>query len=296
MQEKGEMATYHIATGKRVLSKRAHRLLTRIVLYPVLIGLSALFLFPLFWMISTSLKTRPEVATMPPTWLPAVPQWSNYPGALKFAPLLKFARNTLLICVVNVIGTVLSCSLVAYGFSRIRWPGRNIVFILVLSTMMIPGQVTMIPIYIVFTKLNWVNTFYPLTIPSFFGSAFFIFLLRQFFLTIPLELSEAAIIDGSSELGIYARIILPLAKPALATVALFTFLGHWNDFLGPLIYLSDPEKYTLSIGLRFFQTLTWNEFPMQMAASTMMTLPIIILFFFTQRTFIQGITMTGLKG
>jgi len=167
---------------------------------------------------------------------------------------------------------------------------------MVLATMMIPGQVTMIPIYIIFTRLGWVNTFLPLTVPSFFGAAFYIFMLRQFFMTIPFELSEAAVIDGSSEFNIYSTIILPLAKPALATVALFTYLGHWNDFLGPLIYLSDPEKYTLSIGLRYFQTLTWSEFPMQMAAATMMTLPIIVLFFFTQRTFIQGIALTGLKG
>ncbi len=266
------------------------------VLYVLLVGLSLLFLFPLFWMISTSLKTNPEVATMPPTWLPAIPQWNNYPGALEFAPLVKFAGNTLFICAVNVIGTVISCSMIAYGFARIRWPGRDSVFIMVLATMMIPGQVTMIPIYIIFTRLGWVNTFLPLTVPSFFGAAFYIFMLRQFFMTIPFELSEAAVIDGSSEFNIYSTIILPLAKPALATVALFTYLGHWNDFLGPLIYLSDPEKYTLSIGLRYFQTLTWSEFPMQMAAATMMTLPIIVLFFFTQRTFIQGIALTGLKG
>ena len=266
------------------------------VLYVLLVGLSLLFLFPLFWMISTSLKTNPEVATMPPTWLPAIPQWNNYPGALEFAPLVKFAGNTLFICAVNVIGTVISCSMIAYGFARIRWPGRDSVFIMVLATMMIPGQVTMIPIYNIFTRLGWVNTFLPLTVPSFFGAAFYIFMLRQFFMTIPFELSEAAVIDGSSEFNIYSTIILPLAKPALATVALFTYLGHWNDFLGPLIYLSDPEKYTLSIGLRYFQTLTWSEFPMQMAAATMMTLPIIVLFFFTQRTFIQGIALTGLKG
>ena len=266
------------------------------VLYVLLVGLSLLFLFPLFWMISTSLKTNPEVATMPPTWLPAIPQWNNYPGALEFAPLVKFAGNTLFICAVNVIGTVISCSMIAYGFARIRWPGRDSVFIMVLATMMIPGQVTMIPIYIIFTRLGWVNTFLPLTVPSFFGAAFYIFMLRQFFMTIPFELSEAAVIDGSSEFNIYSTIILPLAKPALATVALFTYLGHWNDFLGPLIYLSDPEKYTLSIGLRYCQTLTWSEFPMQMAAATMMTLPIIVLFFFTQRTFIQRIALTGLKG
>jgi len=266
------------------------------VLYVLLVGLSLLFLFPLFWMISTSLKTNPEVATMPSTWLPAIPQWNNYPGALEFAPLVKFAGNTLFICAVNVIGTVISCSMIAYGFARIRWPGRDSVFIMVLATMMIPGQVTMIPIYIIFTRLGWVNNFLPLTVPSFFGAAFYIFMLRQFFMTIPFELSEAAVIDGSSEFNIYSTIILPLAKPALATVALFTYLGHWNDFLGPLIYLSDPEKYTLSIGLRYFQTLTWSEFPMQMAAATMMTLPIIVLFFFTQRTFIQGIALTGLKG
>jgi multiple sugar transport system permease protein len=195
-----------------------------------------------------------------------------------------------------VAGTVLSSSLVAYGLARIPWKGRNVLFALLLSTMILPGQVTMVPLFAVFKWLGWVDTFLPLTVPAFLGNAFFIFLLRQFFLTIPNDLTEAARIDGCNELTTYWRIILPLATPALATVGLFTFMNTWNDFLGPLIYLFDDRKFTLSVGLAMFSSQYGSFWGQLMAVSAMMILPILILFFFTQRTFIQGIAMSGIKG
>ncbi|MCD6386372.1 carbohydrate ABC transporter permease, partial [Candidatus Sumerlaeota bacterium] len=201
------------------------------------------------------------------------------------------------VSVLTIIGTLISSSLVGYGFSRIRWRGRNTLFIFVLSTMMIPFPVTMIPLYAVFRRLHWIGTFMPLWVPTFFGNAFSIFLLRQFFLTIPKELSEAAVVDGCGELRIFSQIILPLARPAFLVVALFQFMYAWNDFLGPLIYLTSQDKFTLSLGLQFFQSqhggTQWN---LLMAAATMMLVPVIILFLFTQRYFIEGISLTGLKG
>ena len=222
--------------------------------------------------------------------------WSNYFRGLRFIDFRQQLSNTLIICFFSVLGTLISCSLVAYGLAKIEWKGSGVLFILILSTMMLPYQVIMVPLFALFVKLRWVDTFLPLTIPAFFGNAFFIFLLRQFFLTIPKDLSEAARIDGCSEFDIYRRIILPLSKPALAMVGLWTFMGAWNDFVGPLIYLVDESRYTLSLGLAMFLGEYGSEYGMLMAVSTVVTIPIVILFFFTQRTFIQGITMTGLKG
>lgn len=221
--------------------------------------------------------------------------WSNYSRGLVFIPFVQQVRNTIIICFFVVVGTLLSCSLVAYGLSKIEWKGRNVLFVVILSTMMLPYQVIMIPVFAIFVWLGWVDTFLPLTVPAFFGNAFFIFLLRQFFMTIPKDLSEAAKLDGCSEFDIYRRIIMPLSKPALAMVGLWTFMNAWNDFVGPLIYIVDPSKYTLSLGLAMFVGQYGNEYGMLMAVSTVVTIPIIVMFFFTQRTFIQGITMTGLK-
>lgn len=223
-------------------------------------------------------------------------EWSNYTRGLVFIPFFQQLRNTLIISIFCVIGTVLSCSLVAYGLSKIDWKGRNTLFVIILSTMMLPAQVTMIPVFAVFVKLHWIDTFLPLIVPSFLGTPFFIFLLRQFFMGIPKELSEAAKLDGCNEFAIYRRVIMPLSKPALATVGLFTFMGAWNEFMGPLIYLLDESKYTLSLGLAMFTGQYGNEYGMLMAVSAVVTIPIIVLFFFTQRTFIQGMTMSGIKG
>jgi multiple sugar transport system permease protein len=247
-------------------------------------------------MIATSLKTSAEVFQLPPIWWPPQPRWSNFPEALNVFPFIRYATNTLRIAVPVAIGTTLSSAVVAYGFSRLRWPGRDLVFYLVLATLMIPTWVTLVPLYILFNDIGWVNTYRPLVVPSFFGDAFSIFLLRQFFLRQPQDLVDAARVDGASHLRIFAQIILPLSRPALAVVALFAFINAWTDFFNPLVYLSNPDKYTLQLGLFNFFSQRFVNWPGFMAASFVVLLPIAILFFLTQKTFIEGITFTGLRG
>jgi multiple sugar transport system permease protein len=261
-----------------------------------LIALGLFFFLPFYWLVTTSLKSDTEVFAMPPVWFPKTLLWGNFTKSVNYAPFGLYLRNTLEICLLSVVGSVLSSSLVAYSFSRIRWPGRDALFVVLLASMMLPGQVTMIPVFAIFRSLGWIDTILPLVVPHFLGSAFFIFMLRQFFLTIPLELSDAARMDGCSEWDIYRRVILPLSRPALATVGLFTFIGAWNDFGGPLLYLNDERKATLSLGLQQFVSQHGAEWSLLMAASTLMTIPIILIFFFAQRTFIQGIATSGLKG
>ncbi len=347
----------------------------RLIIYLLLIGNSIIFLAPLVWLLSTSLKPIEQTMTMPPVWLPQAyettldgrkmevtlgpevspgmrqvteyspenvrshkllvavvpdasiesrirPLWSNYPKALatmggenfdtgqRPAPEEHFATNedanvsfwtflgnTLTICILSVIGAVFSNALVAYGFARIKWPGREWFFALTLATMMLPGPVLMVPLYTIFHSLGWIGTLRPLWVPAFFGNAFNIFLMRQFFLTIPEELTEAARIDGCSEWAIFWRIILPLSKPVLSVVALFTFLGGWNDFMGPLLYLTHKHSFTLALALQSYSSrhngVQWNYL---MAASAVVILPIVVLFFLTQKTFIRGIATTGIKG
>jgi len=268
----------------------------RFAAHAALILLSLVFLVPLYWLVSSSLKTDEQIFRFPPEWIPWPITFKNYPAGLTFIPFWRYLFNTLVICVFSVLGTVLSCSLTAYGLARIDWRGRNVLFWILLSTMMLPFQVTMVPLFVVFARLGWVDTFLPLIVPRFFGSAFYIFLMRQFFLTIPHELSEAARIDGCSEWDIYRRIVLPLSKPVLAAVGLFSFMAAWNDYIGPLIYLTDQRHYTLALGLAAFSS-QYGSYPgMLMAVTTVMTVPIIVIFFFAQRTFIQGITLTGIKG
>lgn len=255
-----------------------------------------LYLFPLAWMVVTSLKPIEKTMVLPPQWIPDPVRWVNYVDALKYIDFLKYTANSLIVCSLMVVGTVLSSSLAAYGFSKIEWKGREAFFFLTLATMMIPFPVLMVPLYAVFRELHWIGTLKPLWFPYFFGTAFNIFLLRQFFLGIPKDLSEAARIDGCSELRIWATIILPLARPALAVVALFQFIFGWNDFLGPLLFLTDQDQFTLALGLQFYQSQNGGtQWHLLMAASTLATLPILVLFFFTQKTFIQGIALSGLK-
>jgi multiple sugar transport system permease protein len=268
----------------------------RLAVYAALVALSIIFITPFVWMISTSLKTGPSSIASPPQWIPDPFVWSNYPTALRKINFLVALRNTLIYAVPAVVGTVLSCSLVAYGFARIRWPGRDIVFLLLLGTMMLPGQVTFIPLYVIFAKLGWVGTFLPLIIPTFLGNPFFIFLLRQFFLGIPSELSDAARIDGAGELRILTRVIIPLSVPALITVGLFTFIDKWTDFFGPLVYLQDPSLQPLSLALQTFQSAHKTDWPQSMAASVVITAPLVVIYFLAQRKFIEGITLTGIKG
>ncbi|MCX7796293.1 MAG: carbohydrate ABC transporter permease, partial [bacterium] len=233
-------------------SKRKEEILIRIIVYVLLIISSIIILIPVFWMLSTALKEDSEVYLFPPEWIPKRLYISNFIRALTFLPFGRYFLNTGLITFLSVIGQLISSSLVAFGFARLRARGKDLLFMLVLSTMMIPSQITMIPIFVLFKLLNWVDTFKPLIIPNFFGGAFFIFLLRQFYMTIPIELDDAAKIDGCSYFGIYTKIVLPLTKPALATVAIFTFMWTWNDFMGPLIYLNSREKLTLSLALSRF--------------------------------------------
>lgn len=275
---------------------RNKRLLRELIGHLALLPLSIIYMIPFFWMLSTALKTDRQVMAWPPVWIPNPIAWENFPRAIEFFPFWLFLRNTLFIAVLGMLGIIISSSLVAYSLSRIPWPGRNILFGITVATMMLPYQVTIIPLFVWFKNLGWINTYAPLIVPAWFGGAFYIFLLRQFFMTIPQELSDAARIDGAGEFRSFAQIILPLARPALATVLLFEFLARWRDFLGPLIYLQDQKKYTISLGLSYFRLEHGTEWQLLMAASLTLTVPIIILYFFTQRTFIQGITLTGIKG
>ncbi|WP_084251395.1 carbohydrate ABC transporter permease [Kosmotoga arenicorallina] len=266
-------------------------------IYGVLAFFSIMYLIPLFWMISTSLKPNEQVMSIPMKWFPNPPQWKNYVDAVKSFPFLRYAGNTLFLTAMNVIGNMFTASLVAYSFSKLRWRGRDTLFYITIATMFIPGQVLIIPIYILFTHLGWVNTYLPLIVPAFCGGgAFNIFLLRQFFVSIPDELLESARIDGASELKIFFKVILPLSRPALFTVALFTIVFTWNDFFGPLIYLHDPSKWTLAIGLRSFQQQYSTDWNLLMAASTLTALPLIVLYFVAQEKMMRGFTLrTGIK-
>jgi len=269
-----------------------------VAVWLLLITLAILFLAPFAWMVSTSLKPLNETMSLPPRWIPSSIQWQNYPDAIReMRYFWRYAGNSLFLCTMSVVGTVVSSALAAYGFSRIEWRGRDRMFLVLLATMMIPFPVVMVPIYGLFKHLGWIGTFKPLWVPAFFAAAFNVFLLRQFFMTIPKDLSEAARIDGCSELGIFFRIILPLSKPALAVVALFQFLFTWNDFLGPLIFLTEQRDFTLALGLQSFQSqnggTSWHHL---MAASTLVVLPVIALFLLAQRTLIEGIATTGSKG
>jgi multiple sugar transport system permease protein len=252
---------------------------------------------PFYWLLSSSLKEPGKIWLFPPQWIPDPVRWQNYLEALTASPFHLYLVNTLVIVVAGEAGVLLTASMAAYGFARLRFRGRDLVFTIILSTIMLPWVVTMIPRYILFKQLGWLDTPLPLIVPDWFGGgAFNIFLLRQFFRTIPRDFTDAARIDGASEFGIYWRVVLPLIKPALTAVAIFLFLYHWNDFLGPLIYLTSPEKYTISLGLASFKGLYTTQWHYLMAASTAAILPVLLLFFLAQRYFIQGIVMSGIKG
>jgi multiple sugar transport system permease protein len=275
-----------------IMRLRGRRLALR---YLLLLGAAVLFLAPLYWMIASSLKPEYDVFARPPIWWPSPPRWQNYVEALTRLPFQRYAINTLIIAVFSVVGYTLSCTVVAYGFARLRAPGKNALFILLLATLMLPYPVVMIPQYAIFSELDLVNTFWPLILPAFLGSPFYIFLLRQFFLQIPPDLEDAARIDGASIPQIIWYIMFPLARPAMAVVAIFSFQFAWNDFLAPLIFLQDQSKYTLMLGLSFFRSSFQVNWAYLMAASLTIALPVIILFFVAQRAFIEGITLGGVK-
>jgi multiple sugar transport system permease protein len=264
--------------------------------YPLLLLATGLMIAPLAWMVLTSLKSSEQLASDPFSWWPQPWQWENYSDAVAAIPFMRFLANSLLLCLGSVAGTMVSCSLVAYGFARVRWPGRDLVFAILIATMLLPWQVTMVPRFLVIRELGLYDSLAALIVPKFLGEAFYIFLLRQFFLTVPQEMVDAARVDGCSELGVLLRVMLPLARPALATVGLLEFVSAWNDYGGPLLYLNDPERFPLAYGLEQFVSAHSSEMNLLLAAATLFTLPIAVLFLLAQRTFVRGITTTGLKG
>lgn len=268
----------------------------KVLTHVVLLLASCFFIIPFVWLLSTSLKPPTQIFTWPPEWIPKPFTWSNYIDAVEYIPFFTYLKNTVVITVLSTVGAMLSCPLVAYSFAKLRWKGRNVLFAITIAVMMIPTQVTMIPLFIMFEKFGWVGTPLPLIVPAFFGIPLFIFLLRQFFLGLPGELQDSARIDGAGEFRIYWQIMLPLAKPAVLAVGLFQFMNSWTDFIGPLLYLTEPQSYTLSLGLQQFHNLRGAEWGLMMAVATMMTLPVVVLFFLLQKTFIRGITFTGIKG
>jgi ABC-type glycerol-3-phosphate transport system permease component len=286
------------ADPPRYGSRRLRRAVTRTLSYLVLGAGSLLFLAPLVWQLSTSLKTSADTVRFPPVLVSNPPQWQNYTELFERFPFARYAANSALVTSLVIIGTLLSSSMAAYGFARLRMPGRDAIFLLLLSTLMLPGIMLVIPQFVLFQRLQWVNTYYPLVVPAFFGNAFATFLLRQFFLGIPRDLEDAARIDGAGYLRTYAQIALPLAWPALLAVALYTFVGTWNDFITPLIYLSDRDMYTLPVALRFLQGSVRSrpEHHLLMAAATLSILPCVAIFLAAQRWFIQGTVVSGVKG
>lgn len=272
--------------------------LSAVVLHIFLGMLSIVFLFPFLWMLMTALKTPQEIIMGMEQFFPKNPQWDNFRKAITTIPFFRYLLNSVIIVVSVMLGTLISSSTAAYAFSKLEWKGRDKWFIILLSTMMIPLHVVLIPTFVLYAKIGWLGTRLPLIVPSFFGggAAFYIFMLRQFFKGIPKEISESAVIDGANHFQIFIRIMLPLCRPALVTVLLFTFMATWNDYFGPLIFLSNPEHWTLALGLRAFQQQYSGRYDLMMAASIIIMSPTLILFFFTQKTFIEGISFTGIKG
>lgn len=278
-------------------SQKQTKRMGNIITYILLILVSIVLMLPLVWMVSTSLKPMTEIAQFPPTLFLEDVQWGNYAETITSFPFFRYAGNTLFITFFVVLGNVLSNSFIAYGFAKIDFPGRGILFSLVLATMMIPGFVVMIPQYVLFSQIGWVGTYLPLIVPAFFGSGFNIFLMRQFYLSIDDELIEAAQIDGANHLYIWSRLMIPLTKPALITIGIQSFNGAWNDFLGPLLYIHDESQYTLQIGLQVFQSQSTTQWNYLMAGATMVLLPTVLLFFFAQKYFIEGMDLSaGTKG
>lgn len=276
---------------------KSKKKISKSIIYIILLFISFVCLVPFYWMIRSSLMDMSQIFTMPPIWIPKPIKFSNYKEALTMLPFGRYFLNTLFVVVFTVLGTVITSSLCAYSFSRIEWKGRDTVFGILLTAMMIPFAVTLIPTFIGWQKLGVVNSYAPLIVPAWFGGGVFnVFLLRQFFRTIPKELDEAARIDGAGHFTIYSKIIIPLSKPSLIVVSLFSFMGSWNDFLGPLVYLNDGDKFTLSLGLMQFQGMYSAQWQYMMAAATVVLVPIVIIFFIGQKYFIEGISMSGMKG
>jgi ABC-type glycerol-3-phosphate transport system permease component len=280
----------------RARGLRTRRVVRQLLLYTALVALGLVFTFPFYWMVSTSLKAPGHIYIDPPEWLPNPIYFANYAETWQKLPFNLFIRNTVLITALATIGYVLSSTMAAYAFARLRFKGRTIYFALLLSTLMLPSQVTLIPQFILFNNLGWLDTFLPLIVPAYFGSAFYIFLLRQFFMTLPIDMDEAAFIDGANRFQIMWRIIVPLAKPAIATVTVFSFIYNWNDFFGPLIYLTRQEHMTLAVGLQLFRGQYDTDYAHMMAGATVAIIPVLAVFFIAQDFFVKSIALTGIKG
>lgn len=281
---------------KKRMRSRTFEQVEQLVLYLVLAFVAAWFVVPFLWMFLAAFKTNSELFRIPMKWLPDRFQVDNFKGVFTQIPFFLYLKNTVIIVFFNIIGSVVSSSIVAYGFSRLRWRFREQVFGIVLVTMILPYQVTMIPLFIMFQKIGWIGTFLPLTVTCFFGNPFYIFLIRQFFLGIPIELSDAAKVDGASEFRIYWQIMLPLSRPVLISVAVFAFLRTWNDYVGPLVFLSNKNLYTLSLAAQMLRSNLDPNWDLLMALGVLMVLPVLIIFFTLQKYFIQGISMSGIKG
>lgn len=278
-------------------NSRHQRFVTRLITYVLLILGSCIFILPFAWLLSSSLKGEYEIFLQPPKWIPNPARWDNYSKAISSVPFFTFLGNTVKITVFGIIGNVFMSALTAFAFARLRARGSNLLFGILLATMMLPSQVTMIPTFVMFSDIGWANTHLPLIVPAFLGgSAYHIFLMRQFFSGIPKSLDDAAHIDGVSNFGLFWRIILPSSVPVLLTVAVFTFTARWNDFMGPLIYLNSTDKYTLAQGLNFFKNQFTNSWNLTMAYNVLTMLPVVIIFFIAQKSFIQGIVISGEKG
>lgn len=296
-----------MATIKSIQSIRIHDAISKILAYFLLGLFSIPFLLPLLWLVSTALKTPLQVYISPPVWIPNPVRLANFTDALKVAPFGLFLGNTLITTLIPMVGEIFISAMVAFSFARVRWPGRDQVFALCLAVMLLPGVVTFIPTFILFSKLHWVNTFWPFTITAYFGVPIYIFMFRQFMLTLPKELDEAARIDGASTFQIFVQVILPLLGPIMATVAILSFMGHWNDFFGPMIYLQKPHLKTLMLGLAFFESsmtgtgggyslITSSRIHLLMAITLIVDLPCILLFIFFQKYFVRDVVFSGLKG
>ena len=280
----------------RTLGRTARARIGALSAYFLLLTGSVVMLIPLVWLVRSSFMGLGQIFIFPPEWIPDPWHWDNYPKALTTIPFVRYFFNTLYILVPTVIGTLITASLAAFGFSRLQWPGRDWVFGILLSALMLPYAVTLIPTFLLWARIGLINTYWPLVLPDWFGgSIFYVFLLRQFFLTLPRELDEAAIIDGANPLQVLRHVVVPLSRPALITVGIFSALFEWNDFLGPLIYLNDSRQFTLALGLAEFTGLYTSQWHLLMAASTVVIAPVLVLFLFAQRYFIEGITLTGIK-
>jgi multiple sugar transport system permease protein len=272
--------------------------LAAVIRHGLLLAVSLLFMLPFYWMLVTSLKSQTTVFTTPIQWWPSTLHWENFAIAATYPsfPFLRFMWNSFFYASMVTLGTVLSCASVGYGFARLRFPGRDALFILTVATLMIPAIVTLIPTFVIFKTLGWIGGYAPLIVPSFFGNAFFIFMMRQFFMGLPKDLDDAARVDGASEFRIFWQIVLPLVQPALLVMAVFTFLWTWQDFFGPLVYLQESSKFPLSLGLFTFRARRTTDWHLMMAGATMATVPLVLIFFLAQRYFLEGIRLTGIKG